>query len=74
MPLQGELLVGDDFIDLKMSFPTNDTVPGNYIRVVGAFDGCIEGNNKFDISVYNRLQMVRITNAILESSHQGKIL
>ena len=63
-----------DFIDLKMSFPTNDTVPGNYICVVEAFNRYIEGNTEFDISAYNRLQMVRITNAILESSHQGKII
>lgn len=27
MPLQGKLLMEGDFIDLKMTFPTNDTQP-----------------------------------------------
>lgn len=74
MPLQGELLMEGDAIDLKMTFPTNDPVPGNYIRIVEAFNRYIEGNTEFDSSGYNGLQMVRITNAILESSHQGKII
>ena len=63
-----------DFIDLKMAFPTNDPVPGNYIRVMEVFNNYIEGNTEFDSSGYNGLQMVRITNAILEPSHQGKIV
>ncbi|MFC1943698.1 Gfo/Idh/MocA family protein [Chloroflexota bacterium] len=72
MPLQGELLVEGDVINLRMAFPTNDLTPGNYIRVVEAFNNCIEENTELDISGYNGLQMVRISNAILESSHQGK--
>ncbi len=74
MPLQGELLMEGDAIDLKMAFPTNDPVPGNYIRIVEAFNRYIEGNTEFDSSGYNGLQMVRITSAILESSRQGKII
>ncbi len=64
----------DDVIDLKMVFPTNDPVPGNYIRIVEAFNKCIEENTEFDSSGYTGLQVVRITNAILESSRQGKVI
>jgi len=74
MALQGELLVEGDSINMRMAFPTTDPLPGNYIRVVEAFNNCIEGNTELDISGYNGLQMVRITNAILESSRQGKAI
>ena len=72
MPLQGELLVEGDFINLKMAFPTKEPLLGNYIRVVEAFNRCIEENTESDITGYNGLQMVRIANAILESSRRGK--
>ncbi|MFH1031792.1 MAG: Gfo/Idh/MocA family oxidoreductase [Chloroflexota bacterium] len=72
MPLRGELLIEGDSINMKASFPTNDPIPGNYIRVVEAFNKCIKENTEPDISGYNGLQMVRITNAILESSREGK--
>ncbi|MFC1978199.1 Gfo/Idh/MocA family protein [Chloroflexota bacterium] len=72
MPLQGELLVEGDVIDLRVAPPASDPVSGNYIRVVEAFNNCIEENKESDISGYNGLQMVRISNAILESSRRGK--
>ena len=72
MPLRGELLVEGDSINLRMAFPTNDPLPGNYIRVIEAFNRCIEENTESDISGYNGLQMVRIANAILESNRKGK--
>jgi len=72
MPLRGELLVEGDSINLRMTFPTNDPLPGNYIRVIEAFNRCIEENTESDISGYNGLQMVRIANAILESNRKGK--
>lgn len=72
MPLRGELLVEGDSINMRASFPTNDPVPDNYIRVVEAFNKCIEENTEPDISGYNGLQMVKITNAILKSSREGK--
>ena len=74
MPLQGGLLVEGDSIDMKMSFPTNDLLPGNYIRVVEAFNRHIEENTELDISGYNGLQMVRIANAFLKSSREGKAI
>ncbi len=72
MPLRGELLVEGDSINMRVTFPTNDPIPGNYIRVVEAFNKCIEENTELDISGFNGLQMVRITNAILESSRKGR--
>jgi len=67
-------LVKGDVIDLRMAFPSNDPILGNYIRVVEAFNRCIEENARIDIPGYNGLQMVRIANAILESSRQGKTI
>jgi len=72
MLLRGELLMESDSINLRMTFPTNDPLAGNYIRVVEAFNRCIEENAELDISGENGLQMVRITNAILESNREGK--
>ena len=74
MPMQGELLVEGDAIDLKMAFPTDDPLPGSYIRIVEAFNRYLAGDAGFDSPGYNGLQMVRITNAILESSRQGKLI
>ena len=72
MQLQGELLVEGDSINIKMSFPVEDPITGNYVRVVEAFNKCIEENNEPDISGANGLQMTKITNAILQSSREGK--
>lgn len=74
MLLRGELLMEGDSINLKMSFPTNDPLPGNYIRVVEAFNRCIEENTESDISGENGLQMIRIANAIIESNRKGKAI
>ncbi len=74
MPLRGELVVEGDSIDIRMAFPTDDFIPGNYIRVVEAFNNCVVENTELSNSGYNGLQMVRITNAILESSREGKAI
>ena len=74
MPLRGELLVEGDSINLRMAFPTNEPLPGNFIRVIEAFNRCVEENTEPDITGYNGLQMVRIANAILESSRKGKVV
>lgn len=74
MLLRGELLAEGDSINLRMAFPTNDLLPGNYIRVIEAFNRCIEENTESDISGENGLQMVRIANAILESNRKGKAI
>ena len=74
MPLRGELVVEGDSIDMRMAFPTDDVIPGNYIRVVEAFSNCVVENTEVNISGYNGLQMLRIQNAILESSREGKAI
>ncbi|MFC2021613.1 Gfo/Idh/MocA family protein [Chloroflexota bacterium] len=72
MPLQGELFVEGDSINLRMAFPTDDIVSGCYIQVVEAFNRSIEENTELSNSGYNGLQMVKIANALLESSRLGK--
>jgi len=74
MPLQGELLVEGDSINMRMVFSAPDPLPANYIGGVEAFNRCIEENKEPDVPGYNGLRMVRITNAILESSRQGKAI
>ncbi|MFC1893345.1 Gfo/Idh/MocA family protein [Chloroflexota bacterium] len=67
----GELLVDNDSLSVKMTFPT-DELSLAQIRTVEAFNKWIEDNTEPHISGYNGLQMVRVTNAIIESSRQGK--
>jgi 1,5-anhydro-D-fructose reductase (1,5-anhydro-D-mannitol-forming) len=72
MPLQGELLVEGESINVRMDFPTPDPIPANFIYVIEAFNRSIKENTETDISGFNGLQMVRIASAILESSRGGK--
>jgi len=74
MPLRGELLVEGDSLNVRMTFPTDDPVPANYVYLVEAFNKCIEDNTESEVSGYLGLQMVKITNSILESSHQGRAI
>ena len=70
---QGELIVEGDNLNMNMTFPVEDPAgPDLYIRVVEDFNRCIEEDSEPNISGYNGLQMVKITNAVLESSRQGK--
>ncbi len=71
MWLRGDLVVEGDAFNMRMTFPSNDS-PELYIRVVEDFNRCILENTKPMISGENGLQMVRITNAVLESSRQGR--
>jgi predicted dehydrogenase len=71
MWLRGELIVESDASHTNMTFPSNDS-PDLYIRVVDDFNRCILENSKPEISGENGLQMVRITNAVLESSRQAR--
>ena len=70
--LEGEFLLESESLNTRMTFPTDDPMPALYARVVEAFGKCIEENTEPEVSGYNGLEMVRITNAILESSRQGK--
>ena len=69
----GEFLVDGDAINVRMEFPTTDN-PAVYrmVREINAFNNWIENDVAPYISGENGLQMVRIGNAILESSRQGK--
>jgi len=75
MWLQGELLVDGDSLDLRMGIPS-DSVNGPelYIGVVEHFNKCIEEDTESLISGHNGMQMVRIANAIQESSRKGKAI
>jgi predicted dehydrogenase len=72
MTLSGELLVEGNSINMRMTFPCSDPEIRNYVRVVEAFTKCIGEDKEPDIPGTNGLQMVRIANAILESSRQGR--
>ena len=68
----GELLVDGDSVNLRMAFPTDSPLPFRMIRAIEAFNRWIEDNTEPYISGSNGLQMVKIANAILESSRHGK--
>jgi len=68
----GELLVDGDSVNLRMVFPTDNPLPFRMIREIEAFNKWIEDDTEPHISGSNGLQMVKIANAILESSHHGK--
>ncbi|MFC1893717.1 Gfo/Idh/MocA family protein [Chloroflexota bacterium] len=71
----GELLVDGDSLNVRMTFPTDEPKLIRNIRAVEAFNTWVEGNSeKYLSDDYNGLQMVRITNAIMESSCQGRAI
>jgi len=72
--LKGELLVEGEAINLKRTFPTDPVAL--YVGVIEAFNKCIKEQVEPEagISGYNGLQMARITNAIIQSSCQGKAI
>jgi predicted dehydrogenase len=69
---QGELLVDGDSVNVRMGFPANNPSTLRMILTIKAFNKWIEDDTEPYISGQNGLQMVKISNAILESSHQGK--
>jgi len=68
----GELIVEGESVNAKMDFPTDNLLTYRMVRVIGAFNRWIEDDVEPSISGSNGLQMVKIGNAILESSRQGK--
>ena len=74
MPLQGELFVEGDSINIRMNFPVPDPVPASYIRLIEGFNRYIRDKAAFESSATNGLQMTRITSAILESSRLQKVV
>jgi len=74
MALEGELLVEGDSINITMNFSADDPGSMNYVRLREDFNRWIAGNSEPDITGQNGLQMVRIINAIIESSQQGRAI
>jgi len=72
MALEGELRVEGESINLAMSFPADDPGSMNYVREREDFNRWIAGSSEPDITGQNGLQMVRVINAIVESSQQGR--
>jgi len=72
MPLRGELIIEGDAVSLRETFPAEDPISGLYIRAVEAFNKCILENTAPPSSGYDGLEMVRVVDAILESSRTGK--
>lgn len=68
----GELLIDGDSFNLRSAFPTNNPLLFRMTRVIEAFNRWIEDGSDTYISGSNGLQMVKIANAILESSRTGK--
>ena len=70
----GELSIVGDSINLRKSFPSDAPVIARNIAVVEAFNKWVKDNINTYISGYNGMQMVKIEDAILESSRQGKAI
>ena len=72
---QDELIVEGDSINLSASFPTT---PGfrsrEYKLVIEDFNQCITEDIESVNSGLSGLQMVKVTNAILESNRTGKVV
>jgi predicted dehydrogenase len=77
VPIQdrpGEITVESDSFRMHTVFPYDNLMPNKVARVVEAFNKAVEENSEFPLSGYNGLQMVKIANAILESSRQGRAI
>ncbi len=72
MPLRGELLIEGDSVNLRMVFPAEDPIPVLYIKAVEAFNKSILENTTPPSSGEDGLEMVRVVDAIQESSRKGR--
>lgn len=61
-----------DAAGIQVSCPAGDTAQGRTARLIEEFNRSILENTDTVISGHNGLQMVRIANAMLESSRRGK--
>ena len=68
----GQLLVNGDSINVAMTFPLDNPSTFRMVRVIEDFNNWVEGGTEPLISGYNGLQMVKVSNAILESSRQSR--
>ena len=68
----GELLIDGDSDNLRKDFPTDNPLSLRMTGEIEAYNRWIRDGIEPHISGRNGLQMVKIANAILESSRQGK--
>jgi len=67
-----EVIVDPDAAGIQVRCPADDTAQGRTARLIEEFNRSIHENTDTVISGHNGLQMVRIANAMLESSRHGK--
>ncbi len=72
MQLVGEIRVDSDGLISRSEFPVADSICGSYIRGVEAFNAAIEQDTEPDASGLDGLEMVRVAQAVLESSRTGR--
>ncbi len=68
----GELLIEGDTFNTNMNFKIDNPVISSVTQNIEGFNKSIEDDTEPPMSSYNGLQMVKIANAILESSRKGK--
>jgi predicted dehydrogenase len=72
MPMQGELLVEGDAVDTRRSCPVAYSVTGMYVRAVESFNRSILENSEPLSPAVAGLEMVRVANAVIESSRRRR--
>jgi 1,5-anhydro-D-fructose reductase (1,5-anhydro-D-mannitol-forming) len=72
MQMLGELRVDADGLVARTEFPVADPVCGSYIHSVEAFSRNIDEDTEPNASGLDGLAMVRVAQAVLESSRSGK--
>jgi UDP-N-acetyl-2-amino-2-deoxyglucuronate dehydrogenase len=68
----GELVIEGDALNASMNYKVDSMPIYSVQQNIEGFNKAIETNAEPEMSSYNGLQMVKIANAILESSRQGK--
>ncbi len=63
-----------DSINVRMTFSSDDPMRGLYLGMVESFTRCIVDNTEPVASGYDGLENLRVANAILESSCEGKVI
>ncbi|MBI2907613.1 MAG: Gfo/Idh/MocA family oxidoreductase [Chloroflexi bacterium] len=74
MPLQGELLVDSDTWTTRTVYNDPHPMSGTYMYLIEAFNKCVLENGDPNASGQDGLEMVRVLDAILESSRSGKVV
>jgi len=72
IPSQNELYIGGPSLVSRVQFPASDPILGKFIAQVEAFQAAIANNAEPNASGQDGLEVVRITEAILRSSREGK--